>query len=128
MAAGRGIGKKLLASSAFWMTFRWWAFCDLLVTFQLTCRRNSEEAVGSRVVDQRAWKKEPGQEPAEGVAFLLKEHEHPIHGLDTKGVVTWRRRQAGKEENLFDFSPSLSFCLCDISTSAYRHAHTWPGV
>lgn len=93
-----GIGEKLLTYSMqppqkifLWITFHRLAFCDLPITFQLTCRRNSEEAVSSGVVDQRARQQEPGEEPAEGVAFLLKEHQHAIHGLDTKGVVAWRR-------------------------------------
>lgn len=79
------------------MLFSLTVFCNLLITFQLTCRRNGEEAVSSGVVDQRAREQEPGQEPAEGVAFLLKEHQHAVHGLDTKGVVTWRRQRAEKE-------------------------------
>lgn len=93
-----GIDEKLFALSMqppykilLWVTFHFLAFCDLPITFQLTCRRNSEEAVSSGVVDQRAGEQEPREEPAKGVAFLLKEHQHPIHGLDAKGVVPWRR-------------------------------------
>lgn len=64
---------------------------DSLVTLQLTGRGNREEAVRSGVVDQWPREKEPREEPAEGVALLLKEHQHPVHGLDTEGVVAWRR-------------------------------------
>lgn len=60
----------------------------LLVALQLACRRNSEEAVCPGVVDQRAGQQETREEPAERVAVLLEEHQHPVHRLDTKGVVT----------------------------------------
>lgn len=60
----------------------------LLVALQLARRRHGEEAVCSGVVDQRAGQQEPREEPAEGVAVLLEEHQHPIHRLNTQGVVT----------------------------------------
>lgn len=71
-----GVGEKLFTHSMYGShhRFQWLAVCGLLVTFQLTCRRNSKEAVSSGVVDQRAREQEPREEPAEGVAFLLKEH------------------------------------------------------
>lgn len=55
---------------------------------QLAGGGNGEEAVGSGVVDQRAGQQEAGEEPAEGVAVLLEEHQHPVHRLDAQGVVT----------------------------------------
>lgn len=61
---------------------------SVLVALQLASRGHGEEAVGPGVVDQRAGQQEAGQEPAEGVAVLLEEHQHPIHGLDAQGVVT----------------------------------------
>lgn len=60
----------------------------LLVALQLACRRKSEEAVCPGVVDQRARQQETREEPAERVAVLLEEHQHPVHRLDTQGVVT----------------------------------------
>lgn len=61
---------------------------NLLVALQLACRGDGEEAVCSEVVDQRARKQETREEPAEGVAVLLEEHQHPVHRLNTQGVVT----------------------------------------
>lgn len=69
----------------------------LLVALQLACRWNSKEAVCPGVVDQRAWQQETREEPAERVAVLLEEHQHPVHRLDTKGVVTWRRGGVTKD-------------------------------
>ena len=60
----------------------------LLVALQLACGGHGEEAVGSPAVGQRAGQQEAGEEPAEGVAVLLQEHQHPIHGLDTQRMVT----------------------------------------
>lgn len=76
MCQHTGVGEKLFTHCMYGSHHRFYslAVCGLLVTFQLTCRRNSEEAVSSGVVDQWAREQEPRKEPAKGVAFLLKEH------------------------------------------------------
>lgn len=61
---------------------------NLLVALQLAGRGHGEEAIRPRVVGQRAGKQEARQEPSEGVAVLLEEHQHAVHGLDAKRVVT----------------------------------------
>lgn len=63
-------------------------FENLLVALQLPCRGHGEEAVGSGVVGQWTRQQKTREEPAEGVAVLLKEHQHPIHRLDTEGMMT----------------------------------------
>ncbi|TNN31996.1 hypothetical protein EYF80_057845 [Liparis tanakae] len=59
---------------------------DVPVALQLPAGGHGEQAVGPRVVGQRAGQQEAGQEAAEGVAVLLEEHQHPVHGLDAQGV------------------------------------------
>lgn len=69
-------------------TYRLFHKINLLVALKLACRRHSEEAVRPRVVSQRAGQQETREEPAKGVAVLLEEHQHPIHGLDAQGLMT----------------------------------------
>jgi len=59
---------------------------DVPVALQLPAGGHGEQAVCSAVVGQRAGQQEAGEEPAEGVAVLLEEHQHAVHGLDAQGV------------------------------------------
>lgn len=61
---------------------------SLLVALQLSCRGYSEEAVCSGVVGQGTRQQKTREEPAKRVAVLLEEHQHPVHRLDTEGMMT----------------------------------------
>lgn len=99
----------------------------LLVALQLECGRNSEEAVCSGVVDQRAGQQETREEPAEGVAVLLEEHQHPVHRLDTQGVVTWQRERVWGGKGDFSHSYPIKNHLGNthINTWNFWHVKEW---
>ena len=94
----------------------------LLVALQLACRGDGEEAVCSGVVDQRARQQETGEEPAEGVAVLLEEHQHPFHRLDTERVVTWQRE---RQEGQWRWFSTRCWCLAPTEEYTFFNQKAW---
>ncbi len=58
------------------------------VALHLPCGGDRDEGVRADAVAQWAGQQEARQEATKSIRFLLKKHQHPIHGLDTDEMMT----------------------------------------